>query len=493
MSTAFIQGSQSQLPGVEALSTFPPQPLLYGGVQQVILPTEQGPLLPGSVRDNGVMYPMAGQMGVVSQPVSPVQTQQHLVAGPGAWFGVPEDVEFGRKWGWQVGMDSYLGFALIALFEIMILFFYGFFARFTTQPTAFEYATFQDINVMVMIGFGFLQVALKGREWSSVGLSLMGAVMAVQVYPLVGHFWRFVFADGWGGDVILDISQGSRALFSAAAVLVSFGVLLGRLSMPQLLVLTLLEVFVFAFNEALVLQVLGLEDLGGSDYIHLFGASFGIAAAALCGYSAFPRSGRPSSTILAFGGALFLWVYFPSFNSALALSDAERIRASMNTHIALAASALSAFAISPLLNSGRLEPVQVLHAALAGGVAIAASANWIFNPVFSVAFGCIAAIIATLAIRFLDAPLRQARLGDAIGTLGLLLLPALFGGLLSGLMVAIWFDKGTRSASAQGGIQVACTFISLGVGAVAGAVVGLIVRFIPRSQPVNHSATWVFE
>ena len=50
-----------------------------------------------------------------------------------------------------------------------------------------------------------------------------------------------------------------------------------------------------------------------------------------------------------FPGTLFLWMFWPSFNSALAKGD-DQHRAIINTYYALAACTVTAFAVSSMVN-----------------------------------------------------------------------------------------------------------------------------------------------
>lgn len=52
-----------------------------------------------------------------------------------------------------------------------------------------------------------------------------------------------------------------NADFSTAAVLISFGVVLGKTSPMQMLTMTILEIAVFAVNEYLVVEVFGVSVL----------------------------------------------------------------------------------------------------------------------------------------------------------------------------------------------------------------------------------------
>ena len=67
--------------------------------------------------------------------------------------------------------------------------------------------------------------------------------------------------------------------FSAAAVLITFGAVLGKVSRLQLLVIAFIEIIMFTVNEFILLEELEVADAGGSMVIHCFGAYFGLALA----------------------------------------------------------------------------------------------------------------------------------------------------------------------------------------------------------------------
>jgi len=65
--------------------------------------------------------------------------------------------------------------------------------------------------------------------------------------------------------------------FTAAAVLISFGAVLGKASRLQLFAIAVLECCFFAVNETIIAEFLHISDVGGSIAVHLFGAYFGLA------------------------------------------------------------------------------------------------------------------------------------------------------------------------------------------------------------------------
>ena len=63
--------------------------------------------------------------------------------------------------------------------------------------------------------------------------------------------------------------------------------------------------------------------------------------------------------LLVFTGTVFLWLFWPSFNSALAPGD-DQHRAVINTYLALASCCVATFAISALINRrGKLDMVSI--------------------------------------------------------------------------------------------------------------------------------------
>ena len=66
--------------------------------------------------------------------------------------------------------------------------------------------------------------------------------------------------------------------FAAAAVLITFGVILGKCNLLQLWVLATIEILIYSLNETILVKIFDVRDIGGSMVIHTFGAAYGIAA-----------------------------------------------------------------------------------------------------------------------------------------------------------------------------------------------------------------------
>ena len=66
--------------------------------------------------------------------------------------------------------------------------------------------------------------------------------------------------------------------FGAGAAMITFGVLLGKCNLQQLMVLVTWEMLWWGINENIGVQIFHASDTGGSIFVHSFGAYFGVAA-----------------------------------------------------------------------------------------------------------------------------------------------------------------------------------------------------------------------
>jgi len=164
-----------------------------------------------------------------------------------------------------------------------------------------------------------------------------------------------------------------NSLFGCASVLIAFGVVIGRVTPLQLLVMSMLHIPGYAINLWLQTYKFQSVDIGGSMVIHAYGAYFGIAVSLV--FSRASTRGHPNMTssytsdIFAMIGTLFLWLYWPSFNSALAPAERE-LRTIVNTFLSITASVIAAFAMSFICHKGKFSMVDVQNATLAGGVGV---------------------------------------------------------------------------------------------------------------------------
>ncbi|XP_069766981.1 ammonium transporter Rh type C-like isoform X2 [Narcine bancroftii] len=121
----------------------------------------------------------------------------------------------------------------------------------------FRYPSFQDVHVMVFVGFGFLMTFLKRYGFGGVGFNFLIAAFSLQWALLMqGWFHSLDFSDG---KIKIGLESLINADFCAASVLISFGAILGKVSPVQLLIMSLFEVTLYAVNEYILLNVLGVH------------------------------------------------------------------------------------------------------------------------------------------------------------------------------------------------------------------------------------------
>uniref|UniRef100_A0A8C6YIH5 Rh family B glycoprotein n=1 Tax=Naja naja TaxID=35670 RepID=A0A8C6YIH5_NAJNA len=297
-----------------------------------------------------------------------------------------------------------------------------------------RYPSFQDVHVMVFLGFGFLMTFLKRYSFGGVAFNFLIASFALQWSILIQGFFHTFH----NGKIHVGIESMINADFCAGSVLISFGALLGKTSPVQLLLMAGLEVTLFGINEYILLSLLQVKDAGGSMTIHTFGAYFGLMVSRVLFRPHLDKSRqREGSTyhsdLFAMIGTLFLWVFWPSFNSAVTAHGDDQQRTVMNTYFSLASSTLATFAISALVNQGgQLDMVHIQNAALAGGVIVGTSAEMVLTPFGALIAGCVAGLVATLGFKFLT-PILAARLKiqDTCGIHNLHGLPGMLGASLA--------------------------------------------------------------
>eukprot|EP00919_Chromeraceae_sp_WS-2016_P037891 GHVR01090484.1.p1 GENE.GHVR01090484.1~~GHVR01090484.1.p1 ORF type:complete len:233 (+),score=5.35 GHVR01090484.1:31-729(+) len=210
----------------------------------------------------------------------------------------------------------------LLVIEIIIIIMFGIFVRINVHndPTHSRdyYAMYQDVNVMMLIGFGFLMTFVKNHSYSALSYTFFINAIIVQLYILFSSFWHRVFNGHWENKIMLQEQNLTGASYSVASVLIAFGAVLGRVGPLELLIMGFVQIIGYSFNEALVYDVLKVYDAGGSMAIHSFGAYFGLAVSFVIGKLVRPThtpEANVNSNTFAMIGTLFLWLFWPSFNA----------------------------------------------------------------------------------------------------------------------------------------------------------------------------------
>ncbi|XP_036609716.1 ammonium transporter Rh type B isoform X2 [Trichosurus vulpecula] len=354
----------------------------------------------------------------------------------------------------------------------------------------FRYPSFQDVHTMIFIGFGFLMTFLQRYGFSSIGFNFLLSAFSLQWSTLVQGFLHSFH----GGKIYIGVESMINADFCTGAVLISFGAVLGKTSPVQLLLMSLLEVTLFGVNEFILLNLLGVKDAGGSMTIHTFGAYFGLVLSRVLYRSHLDKSKHREgsvyhSDLFAMIGTIFLWIFWPSFNSAPTNTGDGQHRTALNTYYSLGASTLSTFALSALLSrEGKLDMVHIQNAALAGGVVVGTSGEMMITPFGSLIAGFLAGTISTLGYKFLMPILESKfKVQDTCGVHNLHGMPGVLGALLGALVAGLathqtygdglesvfpLVAEGHRSATSQAVYQLFGLFVTLVLASLGGGIGG---------------------
>ncbi|KAI8462720.1 MAG: Rh-like protein/ammonium transporter [Monoraphidium minutum] len=360
---------------------------------------------------------------------------------------------------------------------------------------------------MVFVGFGFLMTFLRRYGFSAVGLNFfMSAIAMVEALVVLGaihHLWHEHL-----GSIRLDLPLLIEAAFCAASAMIAFGAVLGKTTPTELCWIIVAMVPLYGLNQYLVFNVIKGVDVGGSMTIHAFGAYYGLAASLAISsrqsdYTSANTKNSASyiSNIFSMIGTLFLWIYWPSFNGALAsvtaaehgepttdaAAAAQQYFCIVNTLLSLLGSCVSTFVMSVLINN-RFDMMHVQNATLAGGVAVGSAAALNLHPAGALAVGAAAGVLSTAGFAFLSPLLeRSVGLGDTCGVHNLHGMPGILGGLVAGLAA---FGASNAAAAphgaAQFGWQVLAIVATLAIASAGGGAAGWAAsRANPFSQLID--------
>jgi len=353
------------------------------------------------------------------------------------------------------------------------------------------YPFFQDVHVMIFIGFGFLMTFLKHYSWSAVGINFILGAWVIQIAIIFNRLWFMIAKNEWG-KIEINMETLVDADFTAGSILIAFGAVLGKLNFMQYMVMATFQAFFYSIAFGLGLGYLGAVDVGGSMYIHTFGAFFGLAASlALKGkVKDFSKCASDyQSNLFAFIGTIFLWMYWPSFNAA-PQSGAAQFRAIVNTYLSLTASCFMAFMLSPFLKDGKLNVEYILNATLAGGVMIGNSADLITQPWAALFIGCCAGTLSILGYHYINAFLyKKIGLHDTCGVHYLHGMTGFIGGIIGAIfagaakaeelgdsLLILYPKRATISGNLQGSNQLAALAIVMAISLSSGFLTGLLLR-----------------
>ncbi|XP_029169614.1 ammonium transporter Rh type A-like isoform X2 [Nylanderia fulva] len=396
-----------------------------------------------------------------------------------------------------------------------------------------SYTLYQDVHVMIWIGFGFLMTFLKRYSQSAVGLTFLVAAILVQVALICDGVLQMTL----GSKAYLSLESLLNADVAVAAPLISMGVVLGKVTYMQLIFMGIVELIMFTINKYIGENLFMAVDAGGSMFVHVFGAYFGLAISFIFGIKDRPKENELEgssyqSDIFAMIGTVFLWLFWPSFNSA-GLKGDDQQRAIINTLLSISASCVVAFAVSAFVSKeNKFNMVHVQNSTLAGGVAVGTAAGMMCEPVGALIIGALSGFISVLGYKYLT-PIIQKRLQihDTCGVHNLHGMPGVLAGLFGALMAALASEESydyslyeifparapssagkldemrdiygisagfDRTAHQQAGYQLLSLVVTLGISVVSGLITGLILRttkcgWVTDKEKFDDKYVWELE
>ena len=371
-----------------------------------------------------------------------------------------------------------------------------------------KFRVFQDINVMIFLGFGFLRAFLKHHSWSSIVLTLMAGVLAFEFSLFALICWSSIVDKKWSQG-LFNFQHFLDGNFCSATVIISIGALFGKLSLAQYFVMIFAETVFSTLNYVILKQKLEIVDVGGALTVHLFGAIFGSIFTLV---SFIPRSERDrirksphlgqnyNSNIFGLFGTLILTAYWPSFNTAL-IDGNQKYRGIINTYFSVGGSIIGTFLLSPIFNNGKLKVEDILNASFAGGIIVSGCCNIIKDFWISIFLGIFASWICSALYFSLNKKLIEKGYHDTSSILIYQGIPAFLGGIASSIFVGSLANWGQSpnpkeeyhvliggilnytnfthdwSYGPRGGVQFASIFITIAIAAASGLVAGFSIKF----------------
>eukprot|EP00930_Biecheleria_cincta_P097407 TRINITY_DN8911_c0_g1_i2.p1 TRINITY_DN8911_c0_g1~~TRINITY_DN8911_c0_g1_i2.p1 ORF type:complete len:422 (+),score=83.41 TRINITY_DN8911_c0_g1_i2:47-1267(+) len=353
-------------------------------------------------------------------------------------------------------------------------------AKFTDSSSIYNY--YVGVALMMFVGFGYLMTFLKAYGLGAVGFTMLITCLGVQ--------WAIILECFMGkGALTIDFMALLNGNFAVAAVLISFGGLIGKVSPLQIVVVVILELTFYCANKVYFLKQYEHEmliaDCGGTIIIHVFGAYFGLAACQVLGPPKSDKLNTSSyqSDLFSLIGTVFLWLFWPSFVAGGLQSGAGQTTALINTVIALLASSTITFGLTQIMEGGKLSTVPIQNATLAGGVSIGATANLV-GPFGAMVVGILAGALSTFG--FIKSPAFGAV--DTCGIHNLHGMPGLLGGAFSVLVPLLYKDSGIVLASQA--IGLAGTLV---IALATGAGTGFILKAMGdhnKVEPFSDEGHW---
>jgi ammonium transporter Rh len=284
--------------------------------------------------------------------------------------------------------------------------------------------------------------------------------------------------------------------------MIVFSVCMGKLTPFQTALVNFFMVPLFWANIRVADQI-GGWDLAGTMFVSGFAAVFGLSVSYMVSSQAVHDHDNIASSYscdrISFIGTVIMFIFFPSFNAARALAGPGMNTAILNTATALIGGVLGYCIFSATNTSHQLDFPKLQSASIAGGVAIAAIADFPISATGAGIIGVVAGICSTLAAKYLQPLLAKFRMYDSCGAgITIHLSSAWVGAIASAIVIATakdnvrqnalvktqvanYWSKSdflNRDAGELFGYQLAIWATTIGLATVGGLIVGALINFL---------------
>ena len=410
--------------------------------------------------------------------------------------------------------NSYwLTFSIIGFFEVLIFILLAVFIdqekikfeyEISSDNIKFNYGLLRDMNVMVFIGFGMLHSLLRRNAWTSITMNTLMLALSVQYALFFNFLWERAFKEDWKSSN-LDFNFIINAIFISSSVLISLGCVLGKLSIIQYIIMTVFETIICSLNYNLNDKKIKAYDHGGALYVHTFGTIFGLAISVVLFCSSKMKNSFRNydyynktsyfSNKTSFLGMLFLFCFFPSFNSALGLKEEIRERGRINTYFSLLGSVISSFIISALLNGGRFVFEQILFGSISGALIISGCCTLCIDHWAPLIIGTLGGAICVVLLSKAKPYFVKYRLQDICNVVIVHGVSGLLGGFITPMFISSFqYRIGDREENMnhylnitlgfakednfqiKAGIQIGVIFITIAISFIGGVATGYLMK-----------------
>ncbi|KAF0975648.1 hypothetical protein FDP41_005642 [Naegleria fowleri] len=398
--------------------------------------------------------------------------------------------------------------AFMVLFQLYAISLFWIFFEFPISGNSYfniqgDYKTMIDVSLMVLCGLGFLTTCFRSNSYQGIGMGFLLTTFSFQFSILSQAFWfkiyeysQLVSNDNtrvFNTVIYLDMRWMVHGFYGAFSVLTACGVIIGKATPLQLVTMSFSHIFIYSLNYFVCILILGALDYGGSMFIHLFGAYFGLSASwglyktVPFAPSDFYEMTSKENDLFAIIGTVLMWVLWPSFNSALVPTNhLQQFRAQMATIIAMTGSCCAHFALSRAIR-GKFAMRDVQRASLAGGIAMASCHSILVSPGGALTIGVVAGCLSGFSAIFIAPLLKWIKLHDSCDIHSTHGIVGIYGGIVS--IIAVGNQNANPSNLIYGqtvsdlfaiknltqwGYQACCLIISLALSISGGAFYGFI-------------------